>query len=541
MTARDAVKMGIKNTTNSPAAWMMPSIGDVMFICLFIWLLSIGTGMLNDGDTGWHIVTGRGIINTLSIPYSDPYSYTMPGTPWTAHEWLAEVVYASVYKAAGLNGVVVFTASVVCLTFLGLYGFITRSGVNPLVAAPFTVAAAIASSLHWLARPHVFSFPLTLAFIVIIENYQRGRSDRLKFLPLLMVLWVNLHGGFILGIMILALYAGGNIVLRLAHGPDDEEHMKKFKTLAVITGVVVLACFVNPQGPKILYFPFHLVGREYIMDNVQEWLSPNFHKNTAFEVLLFAYIMLFALSKRKPDIFEGGAALMLLHMSLYSARYIPLMALIVTPAAASRVGEVFDDIAASGRLSRLRERISKTAGNISSMDALMKGHVWAYGAVLACALIALNGGMAGHAKLMDYRHDPKRFPVDAVNFALDNDITGRMFNNDSWGGYIIFRTYPRYKVFFDGRSDMYGVDFMKQYVKVAGARRGYMDVLDKYRVDWVIYNANHPVCQLLAMSGWKLVYADTTADILLRDTPANRRLIEKYPGVRFVPDEEDDD
>jgi hypothetical protein len=111
-----------------------------------------------------------------------------------------------------------------------------------------------------------------------------------------------------------------------------------------------------------------------------------------------------------------------------------------------------------------------------------------------------------------------------------------MFNNDGWGGYIIYRGYPDYKVFFDGRSDMYGVPFLKEYVKVARAEKGFEGVLDKYGVDWVIFNANTPLCQILEAGGdWRLVYADKTAAILLKSTPQNAALIEKYKDARFVP------
>lgn len=523
-------------------SWLFPSIGDVLFLCLFFWLLAIGSGLLNDGDTGWHIVTGRNIIDTLRIPFADPYSHTMPGTPWTAHEWLAEVIFAAVDRAAGLNGVVVLTASVICLTYLALYKYAVRIGTNPLSAVMLTTIAAMASTLHWLARPHVFSFPLTLAFIIILEDYQRGRTDRLKLLPLLMVFWVNVHGGFILGLMLLMLYAGGNLLISFLQGADRDLCLRRFKTLSAITGATLIAAFINPRGPIILYFPFHLVGREYIMDNVQEWLSPNFHEAWGFELMLVVFIALFAVSRKKPGLIEGAVALLLLHMSLYSARYIPLMALIVTPLAATRAGEALGRIGEFRPLARFKERMAARAARIAAIDSRFGHNTWVYASIAACMIIALNGGGIGNARLMDYKHVEKRFPVDALEFAMENDIQGNMFNNDSWGGYIIYRSYPEYRVFFDGRSDMYGVEFMKEYVKVARAGPGYAGVLDRYGVDWVMYNANSPICLLLAESGdWKLVYADETANILLRDIPRNRGLIEKYSGTKFLLAETDKD
>ena len=257
--------------------------------------------------------------------------------------------------------------------------------------------------------------------------------------------------------------------------------------------------------------------------------------------MLFVFIAGFVLSRRKPDIFEGAAALMLTHMSLYSSRYIPLMALVVTPMAASRAGGIFDDALArssSVRLAgRVLARMKKISERVTPLELARRSHWLVYLAIALCLVVAAGGGSIAGTKLMDYRHDRDKFPVDALEFALCNNIQGRMFNNDGWGGYIIYRAYPRYKVFFDGRSDMYGVPLMKEYIKVARAKPGYREVLDKYKVDWFIYNVNAPVCRLLvAEGGWKLVYADKTAAVILRDIPANRALIEKHSDAHFPPE-----
>lgn len=521
-----------------------PSIGDMVFLCVFFWALHVGVGLLADGDTGWHIVTGENILRTMTVPFSDPYSYTLPGIPWTSHEWLAAVALAAVHRLAGLNGVVTLTALVIGLTFFFLYVHITRRGVSPLLAALLSVVAATASALHWLARPHIFSLPLTLAFIVVLDTYQREGRGRLWLLPLLMVLWVNLHAGFILGLILVFMYAGGNYFLYLVSNDGREQSLGRSKALGLAASATVLATFVNPHGPAILYFPFHLVGRKYIMDNVMEWLSPDFHTNTIFEVMLLSSVAVFVLSKRKPSLLEGGAALLLTHMSLYSARYIPLLAIIVTPMVAVRAGEALENLVEGapegGVIKRVRDRLKLISENTANTEARFSGHALVYAAAAGCVLVALNGGSFMGRQVMDYAHDKGTFPVDALRFAEENGIEGRMFNNDGWGGYIIYSTYPDRKVFFDGRSDMYGVEFMKEYVKVAKAEEGYEDVLDKYEVEWVLYNANSPICQLLAAGGgWKLVYADTTANILLKDIPRFRPLIEKYRHARFVPKEKD--
>ena len=519
--------------------WVMPSIADVLFLTFFFKLLSNGSDLLNDGDTGWHIVTGESILRTFRIPFADPYSHTAPGMPWTTHEWLAEVIFGLSHRLMGLNGVVLVSSAVISLTFFFLYLFMLHRRINAIISVSFTILGAFASSLHWLARPHIFSLALTLAFVVILETYQREKVNHLKLLPLLMMIWVNLHGGYILGLILVLFYAFGNLLSFISDRERNDASKKASKTLAVAAVFTLLATFVNPHGPSILLFPFHLVGREFIMNNVVEWLSPDFHQYRLFEFMFLLFIATFTLSRRKPDVIEGSVALFLTAISLYSVRYIPLFAIVVTPMAAARGEGVLNHLAR--KLGSIRFAVAARgvfrgiSENVIALEGRFRRHLWIYAAIGACTLITLNGGRLGKAQLMDYTHDKTKFPVDALDFALSNQITGNMFNNDRWGGYIIYKSYPEYKVFQDGRSDMYGVFLLEEYMRVARAHLGYEDVVDKYGVTWVIFNANSPICQILAASGkWKLVYADTTANILLKDIPENRTLIERYGDAVFV-------
>jgi hypothetical protein len=529
----------------TPFDWLMPSIADILFLSFFFKLLSNGSGLLDDGDTGWHIVTGENILRTFKIPVSDPYSHTAPGIPWTTHEWLADVAFASFHRLMGLNGVVLLSASVITLTFFFLYRFMLRNGTSAIIAVSFTIVAALTSTLHWLARPHIFSIPLTLAFLVILELYQREKKDHLKLLPLLMILWVNLHGGYVLGLLLVFLYAGGNLLRVYLAQQERDEAKRSFRALGRISIFTLLATFLNPHGPAILYFPFHTAGNAILVDRVVEWLSPNFHEHRLFEYLLLSLIVIFVVSRKKPDIFEGSVSLLLLYMSLYSMRFIPLFVVAVAPMAASRTSGVLEIITRDLMSSRIAQAtadiVTRISENVTSLEARFRHHLWVYASIGACLLIALDGGKIGGATVMDYKHNPNNFPVAALDFALSNHIAGNMFNNDGWGGYIIYKSYPEYKVFLDGRSDMYGLPRLLEYTTVTDVHLGYEEILNKYGVTWVIFNANTPICQLLAASGkWKLVYADATANIFLKDIPQNRALIEKYKDAVFVSKDEKD-
>src|SRR5215470_8032775 len=301
-----------------PAEWLVPSIGDAIFLSLFLKLLSIGGGLLSDGDTGWHIITGQNILKTFTIPRADPYSHTMNGAPWVAHEWLADVILALFHSAMGLNGPVLLSAAILVLTFLLLYSWMLRQTSEALTAAIFTIIAALGSMLHWLARPHIFSLVLTLAFVIILDLYWRGGRNRLWLLPLLMVLWVNLHGGYILGLALVFLYAAANLIIRVTASKEGDPLWKAVKPLVIAALATLAATFVNPHGPAILIFPFHLVGRSFIMDNVVEFRSPDFHHNFLFGFTLLLYLAILVLSPKKPDLIEACLTFLFVAMSLYS-------------------------------------------------------------------------------------------------------------------------------------------------------------------------------------------------------------------------------
>jgi len=143
---------------------------------------------------------------------------------------------------------------------------------------------------------------------------------------------------------------------------------------------------------------------------------------------------------------------------------------------------------------------------------------------------------------MEYKFDEKKLPVDAVQFMKKEKINGNMFNNDEFGDYIIYAAWPEYKVFFDGRSDMYGVKRMKEYIKVVRIEQGWDEVLKKYNINWIIYNANSPLSQfLLERSDWKLIYADKVADIFVKNSIENQPLIKKYTNVKPVVVEDKDE
>ncbi|GFE58402.1 hypothetical protein [Geobacter sp. AOG1] len=512
--------------------YYLPSIADLIFLTILLYLSFYDTsGMLGDGDTGYHIRAGEYIIKTFSIPKLDMFSFHTPPLHWTAHEWLSEVIMAYIHRAFGLTGVVVFFSFLLSLAHYLLFR-ILRSYTSNILWAILVIILVIGSSLiHWLARPHIFSLLLMIIWYYLLESWHYGRRDRLYLLPLIMLLWVNLHGGFLGGFMLLGAYLAGNIFNMLTATPSERGHyQQKCRQLGLTIGVCLFACLVNPLGYHILLFPFKLVSDKYIMDHVSEFLSPNFHERMPFKYLLFLLITLFAITKKRLDAVELVLVLLFTNMALYSARYIPLFALIVAPIITRHANYALDF--PDNNVTRF---FRKRAENISKIDASVQGYLWPIMTVLIVAIAVISGKI-------QHTFDDKIKAVAAVEFLEKERISGNMFNNDEIGDYIIYRTYPLYKVFIDGRLDMYGTGIMKEYSKVTKFEHNWEDTFKKYNIKWVIFDTDSVFSRfLLHNNNWTLIYSDKVASIFVKNLPEYSNLIEKYSSVKpYIPEDTND-
>jgi hypothetical protein len=210
--------------TKKRNSFLIPSIADVLFLSVFLYLsLSVGKGLLADCDTGYHVRAGEYILETFSIPKHDIFSFITPAIPWTAHEWLSEVIMAFVHRAFGLTGVVIFFAFVIASAYCVLFRIVREYKANILATVMVVVLVIAASQIHWLARPHIFSLLLTVVWYCLLDKYQHsGDKGDLHFFPLVMLLWVNLHGGFMIAFVLIGIYLIGNLVKFLTSRGEEK-------------------------------------------------------------------------------------------------------------------------------------------------------------------------------------------------------------------------------------------------------------------------------------------------------------------------------
>jgi hypothetical protein len=507
--------------------FLIPSVADLIFVLLLGAFTAgpLAQKLLGDAGMGWHIRTGQLILQTGTVPRVDPFSAAMGGHPWYAWEWLYDVVVGWL-EHAGLNAVVFANALVIAATFGLVFRRMIARGTGMIVAVALVLLAVFASSIHFLARPHVVSWLLTLAFFEILHEFELdGRAAKLAWLPVIMLVWVNVHGGFLVGLALIGLFFvaaipqaifGGNRELR-AGG------VRRMKALAAATAVCGVVTFANPYGYHLHTHIYRYLTDRFLMDHIDEFLSPNFHgvAQKSFALIILTMIAALAISRRKICVSEMLVIAFAVYSGLYAARNIPVASILLVLIIGPRLSAAIRSASDEGRLSagggRLLARFAGFEARMSAQESARRGHWLAVACVLVGAGICLHGGRLGATQVMNASFDAKRFPVQAVEWLEHQPGRGPVFCPDSWGGYLIYRAYPDLKAVVDDRHDLYGPEYFKQYLKIMRVEPGWDGALAETRADWLLLPVQSSAATLLRqVLAWRVVYSDETAVVFER-------------------------
>src|SRR5258708_38210574 len=347
------------STRTNPLFRLMPSLTDVAFLLPLVFLFTKmqgATSMLGDGDTGWHIRTGEWILANGRVPQQDVFSFTKPGEPWVAWEWLWDIVFALIHRSWGLGGVVAASLVVISLTYALLYKLICRRCGNPLVAVALAGMAAAGASMHWLARPHLFTLLFMVVFLWVLESVREGdRGPRtedsgqrienrtgtsaLWVLPLLTVLWTNLHAGFFVGIILCGAYGGGEL-LEAAFTSDGggrkDAFRRSLRYLAAAAGCAA-ASLANPYTYHLHTHIYEYLNDPFQMQYIQEFQGTNFQYGFTifFEIMLAAGLGASVWYARRKQFTEALLIVGWGHLALLVVRNVPVF-MIAAPVVVAR-------------------------------------------------------------------------------------------------------------------------------------------------------------------------------------------------------------
>lgn len=487
--------------------FFVPRMEYILLAAIFWGIVASGPRILNfDGDLPRHIRTGNLILQTGRVPTTDSFSFRTLGYPSFPHEWLSQVVLAAAYDWLGLDGIVLLTALVVMLTWGIVYSQAIRKSNSLFLSLIFTALAVGASQIHVLPRPHIFTYLLSAIWITLLEAIHEGKTRTWWTIPIVMLLWVNMHGMFILGMIIMIIYLAGDC---FDHRSISWFSSERAKSLFLGGGLSLVATFLSPSGPKIWEAIAGLGSNAYITSKIPEYQSPNFHlpETWLFVVLLLLTIIGFARSAERTAWTPILLAILFTGLALYSSRMIPLFAIVVSPIAAKAVANWIRSEYSQNRLLVMEE-------NILKINSTSNGLIWVF-AVVLFATALLTSGATVDPECRGNVFDPHFFPVEAVSWLEKHPQNGHMFNEFDWGGYLILKLWPNQQIFMDGHTHIYGEKLTREYEQVITLSAGWEDILKNYDVTWVIVRREAPLVKALsAVDNWKIAYEDATTVIL---------------------------
>lgn len=490
-----------------PKSEMILTTRRLFVSIFFLALVALAARNITDPDFGWHFRTGELILSTLSIPSTDSFSFTAGGVSRVNHDWLSDVLIFALFQLGGIGALVIFFALAAAATLALVYA---RCEGKPFLAAFLILLAALTVAPFWGTRPQTLSLLFASIFLYILDRYMYLRAGRqLLWLVPLTLVWANAHGSFILGPIFISVYFVASVAENVLRWNDQE--LQRWENAAQLFGVFLLCLAVialNPHGLKLYLYPFQTLASPTIQTFIQEWQSPDFSSTAVqpFIWFLVATIGTLALSRRRTRLAEALLLAGLTYASLRAARQISIWALVAAPMLAAAASDLLDSL--SRKLNRSPVRNPTRALQILN---------WVVLVVVAVAVAARFGTVIMDESIAERAY----FPVDAVNYIQAQNLSGPIFNSYNWGGYLIWRVYPRQRVFIDGRSDLYGLTddaIVRGYLEAYTGGENWRAPLDRYGVKVVLVEPGAPIVGKLAQdAAWRQVYEDKQAVIFRKE------------------------
>jgi hypothetical protein len=461
----------------------------VLFLLAYLtWMIAacIGTG----DDTYWHIKVGEWILDNHKVPKTGIFSYTAGNKPWVSHEWLSAIILYMAFKFAGWPGPVFLATLSITLTMWLLFDFLVkRISIN--ICIIFTLFAYLLLIPHIMPRPHILILPIMVFWTTELIKASENQTHPPYLLSLVMILWSNMHGSFIMGIPFAIFFAAESIFAI----KDSSLRLKELKYWLLFLLLSFTALFINPHGINGVLLPLQLTNQTYTIDHISEWQSPNFHHFQPLEFWLLGFIGLSLYKGVTLPSLRIIFLLGLLHLALKSVRF------------ATDLLPFLSALILASPLSNQLNRPSNFA--IDSLYPKKIKHWLAIGLYLTVLSVYLS------SKTIEIKQN---IHLGKILTALQNekDVLGNVLNSYPLGTYLISYDYP---VFIDGRAELYGDAFIEKQFSTTLLEKGaqpLLDLIKDYNVSWTIFETNLPINAFLGeRPEWRQIYSDKFFTIYL--------------------------
>ncbi|MBM4078712.1 MAG: tetratricopeptide repeat protein [Planctomycetes bacterium] len=482
------------------------------FFCVFCF-------KVEDHDLWWHLKTGEYILQTRSIPHTDIYSFTAEGKPWANSSWLTDILLCLTARCVGVENLPVPTALLVTGALGVVFVTMRRRGTHPYAALGALALTALTIRDGILPRPLVVSVLLSAVSLLALEEFERHGRRWVMGLPLLIWLWSNMHAAFVTGLMLLAIHALSEAIRHpmAMLKPSDGKRLWLLCGLGLAGGVATL---LNPFGYEIWLEPVKLAGSKVFRQGILEWMPPKWTWTYFwFWTQLFLTAGIVLLSIRRVALTDVLTVCVFGYLAVSVRRHVVLFGLLTAPVLATH-GEMVTR--------RLWEAVKARLRGAETRLGIVGEWAMVSLAIVLSLTLGLKAGVFGDKHQFGVGVRPRVFPAGGVDFVLREKLTGNMFNEYGWGGYIIWRCFPERKVFVDGRCLVYGEAFFNEWDTIYTGRSGWEERLDHWKINYLLVNYNWPNKALYKSPRWKVVHWDDVGMVCVRDNEANSALIEKH-------------
>ena len=451
-----------------------------------------------EGDTWWHLAVGKHILATHTWPTSDQYSFTAPGNKWIDYEWLGDVMIAAADRLAGLTGLTILLVSLGAGIVLLMYDYAyvrSRNAKAAFVASALLLPLAMVS---FTVRPQMLGYVFLLITLISLERFRQGRQKKLWFLPLLFLVWVNVHGTFAFGFAALGLYwVSGLADFKIGQIRSEPWTAKQRRHLGVIMLLSLIAMMITPYGTQLAANPLEMAFLQPVnIASFQEWRPPGFGGiyGKVLLIIILLFLLMPLLLRLEYRLEELGLLLFGIYAACVHMRFVIVFAMLFAPFLATLI-------------SRYMPAYDANKDKYVLNAALM--------ALIAFGCVKIFPSRSSLEKVVSHG-----FPTRAVEYIKQHPSVGPVFDKEFWGGYLIEKLEPQQKVFIDGRADLYeAAGVLSDYLRIVSLAPNTPFLLRKYHVRSCLIRPGSPLATLLGqLPDWHRVYSDGISVIFVHST-----------------------
>jgi len=473
----------------------------------------VNMSQISPNDFWWHMAVGREILATGQIPTVDIYSYTMAGQPYLSYQmfWLMDIWLYWWYSVGGAEMILFIQSLIITSTYL-IIMLMCWQGSRKWGVTAFSLLFAIVLGVYaWSVRPQAISFLLGAIFLYTIQRYRSTSNPLLlAVLPVGMLVWVNSHGSFPVGLMLLGIWFGDEFWQTfLARWRGEHSSQRKVMVAAMVLFVSAAICLLNPRGIGIATYLISMGSNPTVQNTVPEWLPPSMTSPIGplfFVSILFSAVVL-VISPRRVTFYQLATFVAFTALGLWTTRGVVWFGLVMAPILASNLAAIGEGLPGRQKQYKITSRTSLLNFGLLSL-------------LIVLALVSLPWFRSSIPIRGKYRSlITSDTPTESINFLMEDQPEGRVFNDMAFGSYMIWAAQPEYQVFADPRIELFPEEIWNDYQAISRTAPGWQAKLDQFEVGTLVLNPEVQVAlakEATKSKAWHLVYQDQTAQIFQR-------------------------